>query len=585
MKWESPARVTDLKGLYFEEEDILMLEELHQEDLRIDLSFEYHQPGFGILMAGEGVEYLLRIGHGFVNVYEKDDWGQREIYYGAINLFPEGQDVLLRFEKLGHQIMIYDEYYELLMAMQLPKELDRYRIGYYSTKGNRILKTEWRGGTPLLWHTSIHNTNGGIVSFFQHGFNIRNSDRVAEIERQKVFLKKGTYYFSAEITGDIVPYVFLSANHHLTVDLKNLLNDEGGFTLDNDTQVNILFRGRHGSAKNIAIKLHKEDRYLPTQNEAREISESFISVEHGLLSNLVLDINISGIPKSPTEGHILGSPMALSFFESGLKINTIYRYTFDFDESVLWVTDENDNTVFQSVLDLSEERIELFRNLTGTITHFHVEYIYGEDLDVIHHDTVRQFIPSAVQGPITIVDEYDNPLSLSASYRQWMNDVPTYYFTNWEREYFLPGEPVTLQHKVLDDSMGYIRVRKVPKGQPYDLERIYDADEGLIHDLHYFAKQTEVIAPATMNYHPDRGNIILDADEEYEILVVDYLKKDSFAINYQDFFDAYQVEIATRKDTIELLYDYSEHASGYFIPVNEQLDEGGYLVLSRTAAQ
>ena len=69
----------------------------------------------------------------------------------------------------------------------------------------------------------------------------------------------------------------------------------------------------------------------------------------------------------------------------------------------------------------------------------------------------------------------------------------------------------------------------------------------------------------------DTGEIIFNKDlSEYSYIIVDYMKKDSYAINFDYERQSYSVDISTSNETASIIYDNVEISVGSYEYINEQ---------------
>ena len=132
-----------------------------------------------------------------------------------------------------------------------------------------------------------------------------------------------------------------------------------------------------------------------------------------------------------------------------------------------------------------------------------------------------------------------------------------YIFTNWEREiYNLEEDP-------------RVHLLATPMNTKTDLIIYGIADSDLFNeDLLYYIQdddyETSIDIPAyaydiidPSQYRINNLNkVILDTEKEYKYLIIDYLKKDSYAINEKSSY--YQVDIATNQIKLDISYDARE---------------------------
>ena len=142
---------------------------------------------------------------------------------------------------------------------------------------------------PKDWVVNIKNTNGGRVSFHADGFTIQECEYNADIEQQNIELPAGTYWVSYKESADsdIVIYVNKALKDkakegHLTNQptildrTKNILKEDGSFTLEEAGKVNLKFTGTHGTIDNIAIKNLRDSSYVSTDSTGKSKREGSV---------------------------------------------------------------------------------------------------------------------------------------------------------------------------------------------------------------------------------------------------------------------------------------------------------------------
>ena len=88
----------------------------------------------------------------------------------------------------------------------------------------------------------------------------------------------------------------------------------------------------------------------------------------------------------------------------------------------------------------------------------------------------------------------------------------------------------------------------------------------------------------------ETGEIIFNTDlSEYSYIIVDYMKNDSYAINFDYERQAYSVDVSTINKTVSVIYDNIETTIGSYEYINEQQfvdskiipSENCYIVIGR----
>ena len=133
--------------------------------------------------------------------------------------------------------------------------------------------------------------------------------------------------------------------------------------------------------------------------------------------------------------------------------------------------------------------------------------------------------------------------------------------TNFEREYFsiLPGKTVRLSKNISKDNPSVL-VYAIKKDSFFNPEYIYTIEPKSINALDYYCNDYDIISPES--YEIDFKNNIVKFNGEtifdYDHLVIDYMKKDSYAINMMDEMAQYEVSISSDENDIEMYrYDLS----------------------------
>ena len=69
----------------------------------------------------------------------------------------------------------------------------------------------------------------------------------------------------------------------------------------------------------------------------------------------------------------------------------------------------------------------------------------------------------------------------------------------------------------------------------------------------------------------DSGEIIFNTDlSEYQYIIVDYFKNDSYAVNFDYKRQSYSVDISTVNKEVSIIYDNIENTIGLYEYINEQ---------------
>ncbi len=574
MKWETTSKVSYREGLYFEEEDLLYFEHPLKDDVKINVSITYSQAGFGFYIKGDREEYLLIIDESQFIVYRKIRSSQQAIYNGRLNLSPEGQEVSLTLEKKG-QSFVFSIEDSTVANFSIPSEIDSYQAGFYSMQGNTVLSSVWEAPIPQRWHANMVNTNGGFLRFLNNGIELFDSDTDAEIELQEIKMSPGTYYFDGAISESLDVFIFPSYSGSKKVKEKNILNKEdSSFTIEEDKKVNLMIRGKKGEAHNLSFKYDHEDPYVASYSDQRISEGSKIRIDPKGITDIEIEFEIKNLQEDYQSALLYEGEKDITVYESAIPINTVLVMNMDFKENLLSVSDEN-HTLYEKEIS-ADAVFYILKNINAVIYRFIVTQ-EDDDLDVINQTSTRRYVPGAISGPIIVTDPYGNPLELSSSYR--IADKKFIYQTK-EREYFYPGEDILLEKGVHKDSIDYIQVYGIPKGATYNFDKLYEVDNIEHDNLTHFASEYEDITGNIINYDVLSSNIILERQEEYELIIIDYLLKNHYSINYDQEMGSYIVDIVSDYENANVLYDYKESGDGSYIQISPEKQESYFTIKS-----
>lgn len=578
------CRIEKFNGFRYYEKDVLYDDYIFTHDIQLTIDVTYVSPGFGIaLMDNEGFSikeksntYLFKVGYKEASIYYADNSETtliKQITCPEATTIQENMKFI--FKKQGKKISIFLND-KLLFEEYIKKELDKYNIGYYSNAGNIINNISMAASVPDNWTVNMSNTQGGYIRFLSNTFELENCVNVAEIEQQQISLKPGaTYYLKAKIENvtedkptDIMCYVHDFDDDRLFDEEKDKLQDNK-FKAGPDGKVNLKFVGTTGRVSNIIISLNKEDDYIPTTNDTINFEGSSIDVYLQNIKKITWKGMVSRTPKTSFEndiiyGLILDNSSKVTPYDAGVKLGVdeskfTYDYSFETEKYMFTVKLDNKVIFSKKMINLTN-KITIFKNITAIISEMILYKKNGDIINVTVQDENKKYINANINSPIIAVDQYDAPLDLSSSYRlSKYPDHSKYIFTNWEREYFKSEKAINLTNKVLnqDDTIMIYGIRKNFK---INLNKIYDVPEDNINSIDLMTKEYDYLTEAdvlfvdkiqnTIYLHPDQIN-------KYQMIIVDYLKANSYCINYHYDKDSYEVNISSLNKDNKLLYNTS----------------------------
>lgn len=165
-------------------------------------------------------------------------------------------------------------------------------------------------------------------------------------------------------------------------------------------------------------------------------------------------------------------------------------------------------------------------------------------------------------------------------------DSFAYEFTNYEREIFSGADDTLhLQHAPAERDEDIV-IYAIPKNAEIHKKYLYRIpDVGAINSIDYYADRYEIVTPDLYTVDRASQEIVLSSRltaGAYSRFVVDYLKKNSYAINYRSQHGQYEIDISTEGNSVCLHYDMhddgtiSDHIHTKITPDNDK-----YIVLKK----
>lgn len=598
---QNNSRIENINGLHFYEQDVVMMDYVYTNNIKIITEADYRYPGLGIVLAeyknddmGESNNvFLLRIGNIEWSMINTSMDKQSKVAGGSCPLAPAytGNKIKLIFIKSGKNIKLYfDNNTNKLVELAeyaLKDDIDNFRIGFYSNKGNTIYNADIYDDRPQFWFTNIKNSNGGRISFKRDTVKFEHGDKAMEVEQEKILLYPGKYYLDYNISevakkSDIKCFLIPAQYSLLEIDAKkkSILNKDNSFTVkeieDAEEQgqlFNLLFQCKHGTVSNICIKDHQGQSYVSTDGDSAITKDgSKIIVHLKDIAKIRWTGVIENIPEFKASEEIpyyiikYGESKS-SKEEFGIKLNTEYHYIFErYNNNTQWkfsVNDDNENLNTSKMYDNSNDIdiMEFFNNIQGYVQDIIITLQDGTEINILLQKTYKKYVPIEIQSPVIVVDENENPFDLSSSYR-YSESSGKYIFTNWEREYFNGNsEKFTVENKILDSSDSCILYGIK---RDIDLNKIYNIkNNDAINDISLCASSYDIISSEYFTITNKRVIEINKSiyDKKYQYFIIDYLKDDSYCINAvedNNKNEIYEIDISTDKDRFTTLYDMSE---------------------------
>ena len=594
------SRITIDNGIRFYEQDILYDDYLYSGDIDITLHLTYANPGFGIaLIDNEGNSIidchtlLFRISNGILEIIEKNTSNNATVLFSTSvsRAKPYKDDLIFKLVKRGNSYSIMIDNAEL-KNISLPVELNTYMLGYYSNKDNIIKEINIASSIPYDCNVNMSNTGGGYIYFKRDGFKLFNCQSEAEIEQLNIELDRGEYYlkYKKDADSDIQAFVMYSADENLYDEQKNILTRNGRFTLQQPTTVSLKFVGTIGSISDICITTESDNDYLRTNIESgpREILGSSIKF---LLADIQYFEFFATINNVPGTDHY--KPQEYSIVETyegvyglfDLTVSEQVEYKYIYSAGTISIYDANNIKRWSKSVSAGQY-VSFFNNVSGIVHDIKIIDLEGNEYYIGVHNEITKYVPGLIKSPIVVLDKDRNdenakPLDLSSSYRIVERDNgPYFYFTNVEREYFDTKRRIVLERLPLDES-GSIKIYLIDKDAEFNLEKILhipykgkdvlmDTIDLCVNGQYLIISENEYDEFGVVVYR-DTGEIIFNTDlSEYKYIIVDYMKKDSYAINFDYERQSYAVDISTSNETVSVIYDNIETVINSYEYINEQ---------------
>ena len=568
------SRIELQDGIRFYEQDILYDDYVYSGSCQIELDIDYYNNGFGIvlinatsnILTSDNSAILFRLNYKSVEIIYKEKSMQKILgtYRSAYSkTCTDNLKIILRKKDDTYTVSVGDQ---IVCTLNCEYKFDSYFIGYYSNKDNTINHISIASTIPYGWIVNMQHTNGGYIDFHRDSFELKQCKGTAEIEQINISLNKGLYYLKYEsVDSDIKPYIMESDDDRINDDEKNILRADGSFVLNKNTSISLKFKGTKGRINNIAITTAKDNEYVRT-------SPDFEAVK--IIDNSYLRLNLKNINKFEFRGFIKNvpgdvhdSPTDYSIIKDDkksyglydLNIATSVWYSYYYYDGVITIRVNSPNSVQDkgTSYEVTGDTLDLFYNINGRMTDFIITDIENVTTNITIENTIKEYVPAIIKSPIVILDENDLPLDLSSSYRYYYkNDKKYYWFTNTEREYFEPKYSIFLEDRPIDID-GTVIVYGIKHNSKWELDKLLEIEDENFDSLNACADSYDIMFEEDLRYlNKETGEIRLEDISKYKYIVVDYLKNDSYCLNFRYHLNSYEVDIsALPNKKLKMVYD------------------------------
>ena len=585
---ENNSRVELYNGIKFYEKDVLFDNHIFTQDIEITADVQYASAGFGIVLMnsqGDSIKeksdsFLFKVGFKEISSYYSTQHNRTVLsQFNCLEAYTIQEHLKFKLIKNGKKVTIEINGKKILEEY-LQKNIDKYNVGYYSSGGNIINNISISSNTPNGWTVNMKDTQGGYVNFIGDGFEIRKCNNNAEVEQSNIFLEKGVYHFQCEL-DDIdgendIDYFIMPTSDDTSInmedrfynDKKNILNKSTGvFVVRNSSFVNLKFIGTNGSVSKFMISKNKDDSYVSTVDSHIEFDGSYIDITltdvakvkwEGIVTRTPEDVN--GSADNQVFGIILDSRTQIRPRDLSMSYNVKHQFEFNI-EDYQFTAKKNGVLIHEEgkfILKNLANKITIFKNMKAEISSLVLYKKNGTIIDVNIQDQNYKSVPGDINSPIIVTDRYEVPLDLSSSYRLCeYDDYSKYIFTNWEREYFNSEPLIHLENKIIKEQDSII-IYGLKKGYAHNLDNILTVDKDNINSIDKISKHYEKISILNIDLIDKVSSIIYinsDITDKYDMIIVDYLKADSYCINYDYISNAYRVDISSTSKDNKIVYN------------------------------
>ena len=588
---QSNSRISMDNGIKFYEQDILYDDYIYTGDFDIALNLEYCTPGFAIgLVNSEGKTLedkdqvlLFKIGQKNVDIIFLNKDSQKTLAtYNSAYAKTYTADLKYTLQKRDAVFTLYIGQ-QKICTFTAPIDFNTYNLIYYSNANNTIKNINISSSIPYSWVTNMQNTNGGYIWFYRDAFEFKHCLGEAEIEQSDIYLEKGKYYLKYETEGDndIIPYIFISEDERILDKPKNILNIDNSFILDYAQKICLKFEGSKGKVKNICITTDKDNSYYrtsPDKGDSIDIEGSEIRLNLNQIKSYKLKFNIKFAPGSDHNNPISYSILSIrgntyGLFDLDLAQDADYYMSFNKEDKIISISTIT-GTIIKTIKLTNEElesTISIFNNINAIITDFVYIDNNGQSTNVIIENTIKKYVPGTIYSPIIVVDDQEQPLDLSTSFRIFKkNNRDHYWFTNTEREYFIPSHYIKLTN-IPSSKDNSIIVYGIRKESTINFDNLLRIEKEGKDTIDAFANYYDILFEKDLRMINKEAKIIQLTDiSNYKYIVVDYLKEDSYAINYRHELNSYEVDISIEDGkTNKLIYNNADEDTDDITYINE----------------
>lgn len=557
--FEYKTRTETINGCKFVEQDILLFDYIYSGDIAVEFEVDYMSPGFGIVIAENIIGDISESDNMYLVKFGKDNEYQiitkqkdrqitlkNEFILGGATIKVGTEKLRLSMKFMdGHRLIISKLFGKedgtndeiKIVDFDFPYELEQFKLGFYSNSGNTLKSANIESESPSNWVSNVYNGNGGRINWVKNGFQIEDCEYDCEVEAQNVELKEGTYYFDFICDNpDMKYYIYPSEMRDTGIkrtmdeilatkndEKKNILDYKNkSFKVNHDGTINIKFKGKHGTVKNITVKKNKNDKFVETDYDTIKRDGSWMSFNLDKCKKVELEIHVTGLPEEQ-----LGQRLRYFLFEidgvaltfrdiDNIKLDETFKCEFNTIDRGLKVNGK----LYENLKNTADSWLTILKNVDAEITKMIITPYEGDPIDSIVQTNSKILLNKDISTPIIVTDLAGNPFDLSSSYREEVID---------ERrcDVFNKFVPIRLSRTILINNPN-IKIAGVNSSSidkyGETLEEAIDGEYKLISPNNY-----------SVNYELNSIKVDPKIREKYKNLVVEYSHCDNFRYRFTNY--------------------------------------------------
>lgn len=294
-----------------------------------------------------------------------------------------------------------------------------------------------------------------------------------------------------------------------------------------------------------------------------------------------INVNVQKTYKVFVPGYIKGPIIVTDKDKNSFDISGSYREVIDDDNFIIDLFSKTSlelklshhtSTLWQSIKVYGISRSATIDKTKTDIQSFASEYTeISDDLVFLKNDVID--IPSEIR------DDYDY---IAVRY-QSIEDY-SYFLTVYGRELFSGTENLLKLSADINESGQGITVYGIYQNCLNEDYILRVPNKGMLNTIDICASRYDMISPTKYEVNTFDNIIRLNSDlnDIYEYYIVDYMKKNSYAINWNDQGQQYEVDISSDESVMEVHYEMDSNGnSNNLIRTKIKPDNNKFIILRR----